>query len=169
MNLNWINKIGGNRMLISLCALLLCLRASSLFAQGEGGLRAISETAIPYASFLSKASFDQRFPGELKAGPAELDTGWYVIYEHAQLSYYFGPILLQSTGEDYLAQLTKTVEAAVLQRPTIIDYRLELSYEPSQTTQSAEAEASENSRPSGSPPPPPSSSIWTLLRSVFGF
>jgi hypothetical protein len=92
-----------------------------------------------------------------------------VIYEHAQLSYYFGPILLQSTGEDYLAQLTKTVEAAVLQRPTIIDYRLELSYEPSQTTQSAEAETSENSRPSDSPPPSPPSSIWTLLRSVFGF
>ena len=90
-----------------------------------------------------------------------------MIYEHAQLSYYFGPILLQSTGEDYLAQLTKTVEAAVLQRPTIIDYRLDLSYEPSQITQSAEAEAFENSRPSDSPPPP--SSIWTLLRSVFGF
>ncbi len=157
----------------SLWAVLFCFAASSLFAQGASGIRVIEESAIPYAGFLLKARFDQRFPGQIKSGPAELDSGWYVIYEHESLSYYFGPILLESTGQDYLAQLTQTVEAAVKQRPTITDYRLELSFEP--TTSGSEASESENSesRESGygspPPPPPPSFDIWSFVRSVFGF
>ena len=108
----------------SLWVVLFCCAASSLLAQSASEIRVIEESAIPYAGFLSKANFDQRFPGQTKPSPADLDSGWYVIYEHESLSYYFGPILLESTGKDYFAQLTQTVEAAVQQRPTITDYRL---------------------------------------------
>lgn len=156
----------------SLCAVLLCFATASLFAQSASGIRVMEESAISYAGFLSKASFDQRFPGEMKSGPADLDSGWYVIYEHESLSYYFGPILLESTGQDYLAQLTQTVEKVVQQRPTITDYRLELSFEPSETSSAASSESSEESESNyGSPPPPPPQSfdIWSLVRSVFGF
>ena len=126
----------------------------------------IEESAISYTGFLSKARFDQRFPGQIKSGPAELDSGWYVIYEHESLSYYFGPILLESTGQDYLKQLTQAVDAAVQQRPSITDYRLELSYEPSISESESESEKSGN----GSPlPPPPPSNFWSIVRSVFGF
>ena len=38
--------------------------------------------------------------------------------------------LLESIGKDYLDQLSEIVEVAVMQRPSIQDYRLELSYEP---------------------------------------
>ena len=157
----------------SLGVVLSLLAASCLFAQDSSGIRVIEESAIPYAGFLSKASFDQRFPGKMKSGPADLDSGWYVIYEHESLSYYFGPILLESTGKDYLGQLTQTVEAAVQQRPTITDYRLELSFEPSETSSAEGAEHPEESESnnygSPPPPPPPAFDIWSLIRSVFGF
>ena len=157
------------------CWLLLVLLFGSaeVLAQSTSGIRVIEESAIPYAGFLSKANFDQRFPGEMKSGPAELDRGWYVIYEHESLSYYFGPILLESTGQDYLAQLTQTVEAAVQQRPTITDYRLELSFEPSTSASASEGSESSDSENAESgygspPPPPPPSGFWSLIRRIFG-
>lgn len=134
-------------------------------------LRVIEETAIPFAGFLSKADFDQRYPGELIQDPAQLDTGWYVIYQHEALNYYFGPILLESTGEDYLAQLTETVAAAVAQRPSIQDYRLELSYEPSVSSANSGGEPpAEPSVPNPLPPQPePKPSFWGFIKKIFGF
>jgi hypothetical protein len=128
-------------------------------------VRVFEETAIPYMSFLSKADFDQRYPGETLEDPAQLEAGWYVIYQHQTLNYYFGPILLQSIGEDYLAQLTETVEAAVAERPSIEDFRLELSYEP-QTSSSETEEAPTPSIPTQSEP---KSSFWGMLKKAFGF
>ena len=155
-----------------LLLLVVLLSPVAAFAQSSSGIRVIEESAIPYAGFLSKANFDQRFPGQMKSGPADLDSGWYVIYEHESLNYYFGPILLESTGKDYLEQLTETVEAAVLQRPTIADYRLELSFEPSaasSASENSESDTESSESGYGSPPPPaPSSSIWTLIRGIFG-
>jgi hypothetical protein len=165
-------QLGMNRILNVLGILLVFLLGSTeVLAQVAPGIRVIEESAIPYAGFLSKANFDQRFPGEMKSGPAGLDSGWYVIYEHESLSYYFGPILLESTGQDYLAQLTQTVEAAVQQRPTITDYRLELSFEPSTSaSEGSESSDSENAESGyGSPPPPPPpSGFWSLIRRIFG-
>jgi len=157
----------------SLWAVLFCIGASSLLAQGTQGIRVIEESAISYAGFLSKANFDQRFPGQIKPSSADLDSGWYVIYEHESLSYYFGPILLESTGQDYLAQLRETVEAAVQQRPTITDYRLELSFEPTTSrSEESETDSGESTNPGrgyGSPTPPQSFDFWSLVRRVFGF
>lgn len=160
------------KQLSALGGLILVLLIGSVecVAQSVSEIRVIEESAISYTGFLSKARFDQRFPGQIKSGPAELDSGWYVIYEHERLSYYFGPILLESTGKDYLAQLTQTVDAAVQQRPSITDYRLELSFEP--TTSGSQESGSEQSDSEGNggspPPPPPPSSFWILLRSIFG-
>jgi hypothetical protein len=133
-------------------------------------VRVLEETAIPYMSFLSKADFDQRYPGEILDDPAKLNTGWYVIYEHEALNYYFGPILLESIGEDYLGQLTKTLEAAVVQRPSIQDYRLELSYEPSAASAESSVEPPiEPSTPNPLPPQAPQTSFWGKVKRFFGF
>lgn len=136
-------------------------------------LRVIDESAIPFAAFLSKADFDQRYPGQLLEDPAKLATGWYVIYQHASLNYYFGPILLESTGEDYLAQLTATVKSAVAQRPSIQDYQLELSYEPSARTQSPTSSSespADPALPTALPPQPePQPSLWGIIKKIFGF
>lgn len=136
-------------------------------------LRVIDETAIPFAAFLPKPDFDQRYPGETVNEVGDLESGWYVIYEHASLNYYFGPILLESIGQDYLDQLTETVEAAVAQRPSIQDYRLELSYEPSEAAASDSAESAPPSEESSSnpipPQPQPKPSFWGLIKRVFGF
>ena len=160
-DMNQLSALGG-------LILVLLIGSVECVARSVSEIRVIEESAISYTGFLSKARFDQRFPGQIKSGPAELDSGWYVIYEHESLSYYFGPILLESTGQDYLAQLTQTVEAAVQQRPLITDYRLELSFEPTTSgSQEGGSEQSDSEGNGGSPPPPPSS-FWILLRSIFG-
>ena len=131
-------------------------------------IRVINEAAIPFAGFLSKVDFDQRYPGDLFDDSAKIDTGWYVIYEHESLNYYFGPILLESIGKDYLDQLSEIVEVAVMQRPSIQDYRLELSYEPS-----ASSFESKNTQPSTQDPLPPQAppkpSFWSFVKKLFGY
>jgi len=161
--MNWrLPRLTGQLVLGAACCLLLPLSLSAV--------RVIDESAIPFTAFLSKAEFDQRFPGKEVAELSELEPGWYVIYEHVSLAYYFGPMLLESTGEDYLAELSEIVTAAVEQRPSIQDYRLELSYEPSEPT--GESGGSSESAPElGSPPPPPPepSGFWGFVKRIFGF
>lgn len=152
---------------------------ASLTAHAQ--LRVIDEAAIPYAGFLSKADFDQRFPGEVLMDAATIEPGWYVVYQHQSLNYYFGPMQLESTGRDYLAQLRTIVNEVVAQRPSIEDYTLQLQQAPFESAQEAGAEsgsesseASEPSEPSESSetatPEPPSSSfnIWTMVKRLFG-
>lgn len=150
-------------LILIFLVLLLPLSASAV--------RVVEAGAIPFTDFLSKADFDQRYPGKEVADLATLEPGWYVIYEHESLSYYFGPLLLESTGQDYLEQLTETVEAAVAQRPSIQDYRLELSYEPSQSSASSanDPNSGNSTSGSGSPQPAPKPSIWDFFRRLFGF
>src|SRR5690606_35030416 len=102
---------------------------------------------------------------------SELDPGWYVIYEHDSLVYCFGPILLESTGKDYLEQLTGIVEAAVAQRPGITGYQLKLSYEPLAASARRPSNAEPATPPPSAPPPapPPQPSIWTFFKRLFGF
>ena len=156
---------------------LICLFPHVTPAQSSGGLRVIDESAIAYMEFLSKAEFDQRFPGQIKWELSDLESGWYVIYRHEQLNYYFGPILLQSTGEDYRIQLTQIVEAAVEQRPDIQDYELKLSYEPStgfsgnsgnsgdSTSDSSSGDTGDEQQPGNASQP---SGFWTFIRRIFG-
>lgn len=140
----------------------------------HGQLRVIEEEAIPFTRFLSKADFDQRYPGTILDDASKLDTGWYVIYEHESLSYYFGPILLESTGQDYYEQLKATLGEAVDQRPTIEGYRLELSFEPKASSSSSAATTNppaEESPESGysTPQPAPKPSIFEVIKRWFGF
>lgn len=156
---------------------LICLFPLQAFAQSKAGIRVIDESAILYMEFLAKADFDQRFPGQIKSDLADLESGWYVIYIHENLNYYFGPILLESTGQDYLAQLTKIVAAAVEQRPEIQDYQLVLSYEPStgSSGNAGSGDSSDNGSTGGSvgselpPEPPKPTGFWGFIRRVFGF
>ena len=131
-------------------------------------IRVIDEAAIPFAGFLSKVDFDQRYPGDLFDDSARIDTGWYVIYEHESLNYYFGPILLESIGKDYLDQLSEIVEVAVMQRPSIQDYRLELSYEPNASSfesKNIEPYTQDALPPKASPQP----SFWSFFKKLFGY
>ena len=131
-------------------------------------IRVIEEAAIPFTGFLAKVDFDQRYSGKLFDVPAKLDTGWYVIYEHESLNYYFGPILLESIGKDYLDQISEIVEVAVMLRPSIQYYRLELSYEPNAT--SSESKSTEPSTQNPLPPQVlPKPSFWSFVKKVFGY
>jgi hypothetical protein len=163
MHINRSKKPEARQWLFSLALLLLLPAAVS-------ATRVMEAQAIPYTSFLSKADFDQRFPGEQVSDLSQLDPGWYVIYEHESLAYYFGPVLLKSTGQDYFDELTEIVDAAVAERPSIRDYRLDLSYEPNETENGGESAESEREPSATNPPTPPKSSgFWGFIRSVFGF
>ena len=146
-------------------ALLFLVFSASLQATP---IRVIDEAAIPFAGFLSKVDFDQRYPGDRLDDPAKLDAGWYVIYEHESLNYYFGPILLESTGKDYLDQLSEIVEVVIMARASIQDYRLELSYEPN-----AFSYDSNNPEPTTQSPLPPQTppkpSFWSFVKKIFGY
>lgn len=152
---------------------------SALTAQAK--LRVIEESAIPYTGFLSKADFDQRFPGELFENPNSVESGWYVVYEHQSLNYYFGPMPLESTGRDYLAQLRTIVDEAVAQRPSIQEYILELKQAPfdsgegtgaessAQAGEYPESESAESAGSSaGGSPPSSSFNIWKMIKGLFG-
>lgn len=153
------------------------LCAGSLFILSAGilpaaPLRVIDESAIPFTAFLSKADFDQRYPGERIEDPTKLDKGWYVIYEHEALNYYFGPILLESMGQDYYDQLAQTVEAAAAQRPSIRGYRLELSYQPSEPTSSfasSEPSPEPSAAKPASPQTGPKPTLWAWVKRILGF
>ncbi len=149
---------------------LLVLALVAALPVSLSAARVIEARAIPFTAFLPQADFDERYPGEEVEDLSKLEPGWYVIYQHESISYYFGPVLLESTGQDYLKQLTRTVERAVAQRPSIQDYRLELRYEPSQrSTPASPAEPDPRIDDPGSPPPPPPRrSFWEIVRGLFG-
>lgn len=167
-----------NRFLRRAFVVWICLFTCPSLVWSDVGIRVIDESAISYMEFLSKVDFDQRFPGQIKSDPADLDVGWYVIYTHKKLNYYFGPILLQSTGQDYLSQLTQLVDAAVNQRPDIQGYQLVLSYEPSiensvDKGRSGDSAGGFGNDESENKPPADESSqssgFWGFIRKVFGF
>ncbi|HAV13114.1 MAG TPA: hypothetical protein DCX06_06440 [Opitutae bacterium] len=157
------------QLFTALCLLL----PLSIYAQQAAQIRVIEEEAIPFTRFLSKADFDQRYPGKLLSDAAKLDTGWYVIYQHESLNYYFGPMLLESTGQDYFEQFKETVGEAVDQRPSIEGYRLELSFEPQiATTNPSGSTPPQSGEPqigSGTPQPAPKPSIFDFIKRIFGF
>ncbi|MEM1221152.1 MAG: hypothetical protein AAGH40_00190 [Verrucomicrobiota bacterium] len=148
-----------------------------LFAlQSALGNRVIEADAIPFTGFLSKADFDARYPGKTISNLTELDSGWYVIYEHEALQYFFGPITLESTGQDYLKQLEGVVAEAVAQRPSITGYTISLSYEPSQVTANSASGGNTGTSPAPSQSPDSGGSgnqsggwgIFDFLRRIFG-
>ena len=156
--------------------LLLFVSSGKCFSQLKTHIRVIEAAAIPYMEFLSKADFDRRFSGQIKDSLAKLESGWYVIYIHENLNYYFGPILFESTGKDYLAQLNRIVKAAVEQRPTIRNYQLKLSFEPSikdsesldDSIKPDDGSGTENGQyPSEEPTRP--KGFWSFIRRIFNF
>ena len=148
---------------VQVVVLLLCGAAMGLQAVPAASIRVIEPAAIPYMRFLSKAEFDQRYPGQELETTAALKPGWYVSYVHESLNYYFGPVLLQATGADYKAQLETLVTAAVAQRPSIEDYELALTYE-----QQLESEEPAVEPKPQVAPEPLETGFWGFVRRVFG-
>lgn len=148
-----------------------CLFLSAIALGQSAGIRVIEEEAIPFSGFLSKADFDQRFPGTIVSDLSTIDAGWYVIYEHESAAYYFGPIFLESTGQDYFQQLEAIVSRAVAVRPSIEGFRLELSYEPQlpASSRSTTINNSPNYGGVGNPQPAPKPSIFDFFKRLFGF
>lgn len=162
-----------NRMLNRL--LLLLVLCSTAVAQ----VRVIDEVAIPYAGFLSKVDFDARFPGELLEEATLLKAGWYVVYQHEALNYHFGPITLESVGQDYERQLRGIVSDAVAQRPDLEGYSIDLKQAPFEAAQELADESpeleqpqeksTEETEPAQPEPVEKPFSLWGWVKGLFGF
>lgn len=122
--------------------------------------RAIEPSAIAIMETLSKQAFDQRYPYQPNFDPDSLVPAWYVVYKHHNLAYYFGPIRWQVTAWDYRGQLEQLLQAAMRQRPSIVDYELAVQYLPK--TSAPVREVSQLPAPTEQPEP-----WWLRLRRVF--
>ena len=160
-----------------LCRPQICLIFAFLFFSsiGDAQVRVIEEAAIPYTGFLSKADFDQRFPGTTFDDQGKVQSGWYVVYQHQALNYCFGPMALESTGRDYLVQLRSIVDEVVRERPSIQDYSLELKQLPAVLGEGASSgsdaqsnESSQNGESGINQPEAPPSRIWGFIKRLFG-
>ena len=160
-------------MLIPRQSIQIILAGSLSFLPIHASIRVIDETAIPYTSFLRKAEFDSRFPGESLTNTQNLDSGWYVFYSQESLQYLFGPISLQSTGRDYLEQLKGTVQEAVQQRPEIADHTLRLIKTPidlDELKKPSEVNPKEKSEEAPEQKQlEPDSGFWGMIKRWFGF
>ena len=145
----------------------LCGFVGVALGASASGLRQMPIEAIPYTGFLSKADFDERFPGELRESAAALPRGWYVTYQHEALVYWFGPVRFRSTAEDYEAQLRGIVDAATRERPDLQGYTIAVREAPV-ADQSAQPELGSppEARSPSSPPsePEPPSFLERLFR-----
>lgn len=66
--------------------------------------------ALNYIHFLKKADFDARFPGvALAANTRPTSEGYYIVYTHESLTYYFGPTEDTIIAEVYKQELDRIV------------------------------------------------------------
>jgi hypothetical protein len=149
--------------------LLLLFSAATVHADGLP--RLLPPQAIAFSEFLSKAEFDQRFPGEAVSDPATVRQGWYVRYQHESLEYWFGPLRFAATAEDYATSLRRIVAEAVAQRPELASHSITVLALPTSEAASpndpAEPVPEEPVADNGVPPPPPPEPWWQRLLGIF--
>jgi hypothetical protein len=140
----------------------LCLLLAWIVWMAGGRLhaRVIEPSAIAIMQTLSKHAFDQRYPHQPDFDPNALAPAWYVVYKHYNVAYYFGPIRWQVTAWDYQGQLEQLLQAAVLQRPSIVDYELAVQYLP-------QASAPVRAVPRPAAPEEQTEPWWLRFRRIF--
>lgn len=140
---------------------LLSVLGFGLPAWAQQG-RLIEPSAIGVMGTLSKQAFDQRYPAQADFDPHTLVPAWYVVYQHHDLAYYFGPIRWQVTAWDYQGQFEQLLQAAVQQRPSIVDYQLTVQYLPPSAIPVGERAPALDTLPETEPEP-----WWLRLRRLF--
>ena len=166
-------RVFNRRTMKTRIALTVLLTGSFISLPLAASIRILEETAIPYTRFLSKAEFDQRFPGEVHRDGTGLAAGWYIFYSQESLRYLFGPVALRATGQDYLGELRTILADVVDQRPALSDHTLRLVQMP-YDLDIISGQRAETSRDSSEPKAeeqkkPESSGFWGLLKRLFGF
>ena len=71
--------------------------------------RQLPMRSINYMSYFNKAEFDERFPGKPIRGKTPTEVGYYVVYEHESLVYYFGPDEIKTIADMYKRELDRVV------------------------------------------------------------
>jgi hypothetical protein len=80
--------------------------------------------SIPASGLLSAADFRARYPGiELETG-IPFEDGWYLVYRHAGLTYFFGPEDDRAYLEPWESRLRNIVTTATEVRPQLESARI---------------------------------------------
>lgn len=120
----------------------------------DANSRILPTQAINYTQYLNKEAFDAMFPGTvLKPGENPQIPGYYVVYQHQQLIYYFGPENSEIAAELYLEDLDKVVSLVQAKRASLHTATTTIQEFPSdpKTTKPQPPDAN-------SPPQPPTTS-----------
>jgi len=135
------------------------------------GSRQLPLRSINYMSFYTKQEFDERFPGKVITDKHPSDEGYYVVYQHENLLYYFGPDMYESIAEIYKEELDRVVEIVKGKREslkTAKTYILKLPRDKASAPSASESTSEETAK-SGAPKPPEPESWWSRLFRKIGF
>jgi len=158
---------------------VVLIPATSIYA----ARRILPTKAINYTRYLHKQAFDDMFPGTpLQPGATPQAAGYYVVYQHEHLTYYFGPEKSEIAAELYLEDLDKVVDIVKSKRARLQSATTSIEAFPQplsrpQTEQNpAPSSAEKNNPPATSPRPSqpnPSPDApepwWKKVLKVFGF
>lgn len=157
-----------------LLTILLPLTSLTLL---DASSRILPTRAINYTRYLNKQDFDSMFPGTvLKPGETPQASGYYVVYQHENLIYYFGPETSEIAAELYLEDLDKVVGMVQSKRATLQSAITDIQKFPRDITP-PQTNASNNSHPdhpnvpnnpSRQPSEPPTP-WWEKVLKIFGF
>ena len=156
---------------------------------GQAGSRILPTRAISYTRYLNKADFDQMFPGTpIEPGKTPQAAGFYVVYHHESLIYYFGPEPKEWAAELYLKDLEEVVAIVTVKRPELKSAHTYIQKFPqdiaasgstangspsSKDSSESSSEQKESSPSPSSTPAPPSppqpEPWWKKLLGVFGW
>ncbi len=113
---------GRARTLIVMAAAVLFAHAASAVSGG----RVLPVEAIDASATMRAADFHEAFPG-VKASPEVLGVpGYFVVYEHENLRYYFGPVNGFGEARVWEDRLLAIREEVVAQRPALATSRVYL-------------------------------------------
>ena len=118
--------------------LLIC---TSAHAQS----RQLPLRSINYMSYFNKAEFDERFPGKPIKDKQPTEKGYYVVYHHESLVYYFGPDELKVIAEMYKRELDRVVGVVKGKRESLMSAKTYIVKLPADAAHAPSLEKDKNS------------------------
>lgn len=163
-------------------AIAVCLWVGCTVVNAQS--RILPTNAISYTGYVGKQEFDTLFPGErIKANETPSDPGYYVVYQHENLVYFFGPEPTFFAAELYKDDLDLIVEEVQVKRAHLKSAKTSVQKFPqdsnAKTAEQNESEgpnehgtqkpeSPEKNKGTSSTPPQPKS-WWQRLFDIFKF
>ena len=141
--------------------------------------RILPTRAINYTRYLSKQDFDSIFPGTiLQSGKTPQEPGYYVVYQHEKIIYYFGPESSEIAAELYLEDLDNVVDLVKTKRASLQSAKIDIQKFPKdlstpKPTSPQDPDLNQTENPMNIPSPSQSPELptpwWQKVLQLIGF